>query len=83
MASFTETVEKHNPAATATGLAVWGWVIRAVLAVAFVILPFVVSAATPLIDQGQPLQAIVAAHPDAVATLQALTDGFGAMISPR
>src|SRR5450759_2813196 len=72
MASFTETVEKPNPAATATGLAVWGWVIRAVLAVAFVILPFVVSAATPLIDQGQPLQAIVAAHPDAVATLQAL-----------
>ena len=30
MAAFTETVEKHNPAATATGLAVWGWIIRAV-----------------------------------------------------
>ena len=32
MASFTETVEKHNPALIATGLAVWGWIIRVVIA---------------------------------------------------
>ncbi len=32
MASFTETVEKHNPALIATGLAVWGWIIRIVVA---------------------------------------------------
>jgi len=31
MASFTETVERHNPAATATGLAVWGWTLRMVV----------------------------------------------------
>ena len=28
MASFTETVEAHNPALTATGLAIWGWLAR-------------------------------------------------------
>ena len=39
MASFTETVEKRNPALTATGLAVWGWIIRVVIAVSVLILP--------------------------------------------
>jgi MFS family permease len=48
MASFTETVEKHNPALTATGLAVWGWIIRAVIAISFLIMPSVVSSMTPL-----------------------------------
>ena len=52
MASFTETVEKHNPAATATGLAIWGWIIRIVLAVSSVCLPLVVSSVTPLVDNG-------------------------------
>ena len=33
MASFTETVERRNPALTATGLAVWGLIIRIVIAV--------------------------------------------------
>ena len=28
MASFTETVEARNPALTATGLAIWGWIVR-------------------------------------------------------
>jgi MFS family permease len=32
LAAFTETVESHNPAATATGLAVYGWILRAVAA---------------------------------------------------
>ena len=31
MASFTETVEHRNPAAVATGLAIWGWIIRVVV----------------------------------------------------
>ncbi len=26
MASFTEIVEARNPALTATGLAIWGWI---------------------------------------------------------
>ena len=39
MASFTETVERRNPALTATGLAVWGLVIRIVIAVSVFFVP--------------------------------------------
>jgi MFS family permease len=46
MASFTETVEAHNPALTATGLAVWGWILRLVVTGAFVGLPVVVDPVT-------------------------------------
>ena len=42
MASFTETVEAHNPALTATGLAIWGWLLRLVVTFSFVALPRVV-----------------------------------------
>jgi MFS family permease len=52
MASFTETVENHNPAATATGLAMWGWTIRAAVAICGIATATIVSAATPLVDQG-------------------------------
>jgi MFS family permease len=75
MASFTETVERHNPALTATGLAIWGWVLRAVVAISVLILPFVVSSVTPLVDNSavalkaetilktDPLISVVIAHP--------------------
>ena len=43
MASFTETVEARNPALTATGLAIWGWIVRVVVFVAYLILPQVVN----------------------------------------
>ncbi len=43
MASFTETVEAHNPALTATGLAIWGWLLRLVVTFSFVALPRVVN----------------------------------------
>jgi hypothetical protein len=65
MASFTETVEAHNPALTATGLAVWGWIIRVVVTLCFLSLPAVVSSVTPLVEApyflGQ-LHAALAAH---------------------
>ncbi|MFC1444290.1 MFS transporter [Streptacidiphilus sp. N1-10] len=80
MASFTETVEKHNPAATATGLAVWGWIIRIVVAVSAAFVPVVVTTATPLVEHGAavataeaqagPALAIVNAHPQLFAELQ-------------
>ena len=57
MASFTETVEKHNPALTATGLAVWGWIIRVVVALSSLLVPFVISAMTPLVTYGGQVQA--------------------------
>jgi len=80
MASFTETVERHNPAATATGLAVWGWIIRIVVAVSAAFVPVVVTTATPLVEHGAavataqaqagPALAIVNAHPQLFAELQ-------------
>jgi hypothetical protein len=58
MASFTETVERRNPALTATGLAVWGLVIRIVIALAVFFVPLVVNSVTPLVDSGPQVQAI-------------------------
>jgi MFS family permease len=83
MASFTETVERRNPALTATGLAVWGWVLRIIVAILFLVLPHVVNSVTPLVDQGAQVKATDAqlnkefpqlgaelgAHPDIFAKL--------------
>jgi MFS family permease len=49
MASFTETVEARNPALTATGLAVWGWLLRLVVTACFIALPLVVKSADTLL----------------------------------
>jgi hypothetical protein len=77
MASFTETVEAHNPALTATGLAIWGWIIRMVVFASFLLLPVVINSVTPLVNYGEqvlqystkyPAFAFVTAHPDVVAT---------------
>jgi MFS family permease len=79
MAGFTETVEKRNPALTATGLAVWGWIIRAVVAISIFILPYVVSSTTPLVDYGNQVAAIAAKYPALVdvdpTTLAGLAGG--------
>ncbi len=72
MASFTETVEKHNPALTATGLAIWGWIIRAVIAVSFIIMPAVVSSMTPLVSYGAQVSALSAKYAPQLATLAAI-----------
>jgi hypothetical protein len=79
MAGFTETVEKHNPAATATGLAVYGWIVRAVVALSAAFLPLVVSSVTPLVEHGPTVNAaatqaapalnIIGAHPRLFAEL--------------
>jgi MFS family permease len=70
MAAFTETVESVNPAASATGLAVWGTIIRSVVTVAFLVLPSVVSAASPLVDQGPRVQQLAGQYAAQLATLQ-------------
>lgn len=57
MASFTETVERRNPALTATGLAVWGLVIRIVIAVSVFFVPHVVGTVTTLVETGGAVQA--------------------------
>ena len=72
MASFTETVERHNPAATATGLAIWGWILRLVVTVSLAVFTLVVPATSVLVDKGTRVQEIVEEHPDEVAVLSAI-----------
>ena len=72
MAGFTETVERRNPALTATGLAVWGWILRIVVAASAFAVPFVVSAATPLVTYGPTAQAIQAQYPREIQTIEAI-----------
>jgi MFS family permease len=81
MASFTETVERRNPALTAHGLAVWGWIIRATVAISIFILPYVVSSTNALvqyaalgkralgIEKADPTVKIVLAHAGLFAQL--------------
>jgi MFS family permease len=80
MASYTETVEAHNPALTATGLAIWGLIIRFVVAGSFFLVPVVINSVTPLVNYGGQVQAYATqyatelafaqAHPDVVAAAQ-------------
>ncbi|NUU24647.1 MAG: MFS transporter, partial [Streptomycetaceae bacterium] len=60
MAAFTETVERHNPAATATGLAVWGWILRVIVSVSAIFTPLIVTAVTPLVNDSEKVQVAAA-----------------------
>jgi len=80
MASYTETVEARNPALTATGLAIWGWIIRIVVFVAYLLVPVVINTVTPLVNYGGTVSAYATqyasqlafaqSHPTVVATAQ-------------
>jgi ACS family D-galactonate transporter-like MFS transporter len=80
MASFTETVEARNPALTATGLAIWGWIIRIVVMTAYFVIPLVINSVTPLVNYGGTVSAyattyasqiaFATAHPTVVAAAQ-------------
>jgi len=70
LASFTETVEARNPALTATGLAIWGWIIRFVVFAAFLIVPHVITSVSPLVDYGQTAQAYQAQYSSQIAFAQ-------------
>jgi hypothetical protein len=71
MASFTETVEKHNPALIATGLAVWGWIIRVVVALSALFVPIVVGSITPVITYGAQVSAYATQYAAPLAFAQA------------
>lgn len=60
MAAFTETVEKHNPAAIATGLAVWGATLRSFVVVALLGLIAAIPSAATLVDRGPQVSAAAA-----------------------
>lgn len=74
MASFTETVEARNPALTATGLAIWGWILRVVVFVSFLVIPAVVHSVTPLVNYGPTVSAYAAQYPSQLAFAQAHPD---------
>ena len=69
LAAFSETIEARNPALTATGLGLWGLALRFAVAASFIVLPFVVTSMTPIIDKGAPLEA---KYPAQVQTLKAI-----------
>jgi MFS transporter, ACS family, D-galactonate transporter len=66
MASFTETVEHHNPAAVATGLAIWGWIIRVVVFASSLLLLLVINTVTPLVSYGAGVSAYATQYPSLV-----------------
>lgn len=70
MASFTETVEARNPALTATGLAIWGWIIRVVVFVSYLVLPTVVTTVNPLVNYGAKVQTYAAQYGPQIAFAQ-------------
>jgi MFS family permease len=57
MASFTETVEARNPALIATGLAIWGLMIRLVVFASYLVIPLVITSVTPLVTYGSTVSA--------------------------
>lgn len=81
MAAYTETVERHNPAGTATGLAIWGWIIRIVVTASLFVLTLVVPATSTLVDKGTVAQGIQAKYPKEVATLQAVDPATAAALA--
>jgi MFS family permease len=87
MASFTEAVEAIDPGLTATGLAVWGWLLRLVVTASFLALPHVVDTVTTLVQAPAvlgALHALQASHqavpPELTARLQAV--GAAAAATP-
>jgi MFS family permease len=63
MASYTETVEARNPAATATGLAIWGWIVRVVVFASFLLVPLVINSVTPIVSYGSTVSSYLAKYP--------------------
>src|SRR5579864_2389393 len=70
MASFTETVEARNPALIATGLAIWGWIIRIVVFAAYLTLPLVINSVTPLVNYGATVSAYATQYKTELAFAQ-------------
>lgn len=80
MAAFTETVERRNPMLTATGLAVLGWTLRAIIAISMIVLPSVVSSMTPLVTYGPRVAELSAKYTTQAGTLQAIDPRLRAVL---
>jgi MFS family permease len=60
MASFTETIERRNPALIAHGLSIWGLIVRVIIAATIFFVPHVVTTVTPLVEEGPAVKAVLA-----------------------
>ena len=65
MAGYTETVESKNPALVGTGLALWGWILRIVVAVSFIFLPMVITGVNLVVDNEPAATAVCFPQPNA------------------
>ncbi len=79
MAGYTESVEAKNPALVGTGLALWGWILRLVVGISFLILPLVIHSVNDVVDNqalantvvgGAPISTFTVDHADSVAFAQ-------------
>jgi MFS family permease len=75
IASFTESVEAKNPALVATGLALWGWILRVTIGAALIAITLVITSVNPVVDNlpvadtvihGQTVANFVAEHPKVI-----------------
>jgi MFS family permease len=82
IASFTESVEEKNPALVATGLALWGWVLRITIGAALIVITLIITSVNPVVDNlpvantvihGQTVANFVAEHPKTIAFAQSHT----------
>lgn len=73
MAAFTETVEKRNPAATATGLAVWGWTIRIVVTLSLIVFGLALPSSKVLVEEGAKVGALAQQYEKQLAIAGALS----------
>jgi MFS family permease len=82
IASFTESVEEKNPALVATGLALWGWILRLVIGGALLVITLIITSVNPVVDNlpvanavihGDTVANFVAEHPKVIAFAQSHT----------
>ncbi|MEV0247256.1 MFS transporter [Nocardia sp. NPDC050712] len=52
LAGYTENIERHGPAATIVGLAIWGWATRLIMVMAAISIAVIVSGITPIVEHG-------------------------------
>lgn len=83
MASYTETVEDHNPALVATGLSLWGLTIRTIAAAAIILGPTVVNTVNTLVTDGPQVQALATKYISQLATAAKLTPATSAALTAK
>jgi len=71
-AAYTETIERRNPALSAHGLAVGGWVGRIVVAISALVLPLVVSSMNTLVTYGPGVASAAVTYAPELQTAAAL-----------